>query len=88
MAAGGLLPILERAAATRIETIVTTTVDSAVGVRAACHVAAALGNDFAHGLATSDWLKEDFLPPPRISAGLLFLPDRAGLGIDIDIQPS
>ena len=88
MAVGGLLPILERAAATRIETIVTTTVDSAVGVRAACHVAAALGNDFAHGLATSDWLKEDFLPPPRISAGLLFLPDRAGLGIDIDIQPS
>lgn len=87
MAAGGLLPILALAAGNGRETVVTTSVDSAIGVRAACHVAAALGNDLAHGLATGDWLQTDFAPPLPISGGLLNLPAAAGLGLDFSRAP-
>lgn len=87
MAVGGLLPIIALAAATEHETVVTTSVDSAVGVRAACHVAAALDNGLAHGLATSDWLRTDFAPPLSIARGLLHLPATAGLGLDPDLAP-
>ncbi len=82
MAVGGLLPIIALAADNEHETVVTTSVDSAIGVRAACHVAAALDNGLAHGLATSDWLHTDFAPPLPIARGLLHLPASAGLGLD------
>lgn len=85
MALGGLRParaLAQRAHAAGLECIVTTTVDSAVGVRAAAHLAASLlGNNLAHGLATSSWLRHDLHPPPRIEAGILILDDLPGLGI-------
>lgn len=79
MARGGLRPALalaRQAHTAGIQTIVTTTVDSAVGVWAAVHLAAALGatgQHQSHGLATSDWLAQDIAVPPRIHAGMIAL---------------
>lgn len=85
MVLGGLRPawaLAQRAYAAGLECVVTTTVDSAVGVRAAAHLAASLpGNNLAHGLATSSWLRRDLHPPPRIEAGTLILDDLPGLGL-------
>ncbi|MCK4710429.1 MAG: o-succinylbenzoate synthase, partial [Gammaproteobacteria bacterium] len=73
MVVGGLrktLKLANRAKAAGMESVITTTVDSAVGVWAAVHVAAALGvtgRDISHGLATSQWLKKDVAQPPLIS---------------------
>jgi len=56
MVLGGLvsaLALARRAREVGVECVVTTTVDSAVGVTAALHLAAAVANDLAHGLATS-----------------------------------
>jgi len=79
MVQGGLragLSLARRAHHAGIETVVTTTVDSAIGVRAAVHLAAALGDDashLAHGLATGDWLVQDVAEPPRIVDGIIDL---------------
>ncbi|MDH5485686.1 MAG: o-succinylbenzoate synthase, partial [Gammaproteobacteria bacterium] len=57
--------------------VVTSTIDSAVGVWAATHLAAALGKKcepVAHGLATSHWLASDVAEPPAIREGLIHLP--------------
>lgn len=90
---GGLLRVLERvrqARARGLECVLTTTVDSAVGVQAAAHLAAALedGSALCHGLATSDWLQRDLLRDgtrlPLIRGGQIHLPARAGFGIDPD----
>ena len=80
---GGLLPTLalaRRATTAGLECVVTSSVDSACGVLGAAHLAAALGNELAHGLATSSWLAEDTGTPPRIVNGRLALPGIAGLG--------
>ena len=72
MVLGGLLPALalaRRAQRVGMECVVTTTVDSAVGVHAALHLAAAVANDLAHGLATSAWLASDVGHPPRVVGG-------------------
>lgn len=77
MVLGGLRPALtlaHRAREAGMECVVTTTVDSAVGVRAALHLAAAVANGLAHGLATSAWLAQDvgspLLPEPGDVPGL------------------
>lgn len=60
-----------------METLVTTSIDSAVGVWTAVYLAAALGQagaGLAHGLATSRWLAEDLARPPRIENGVVRLP--------------
>ena len=79
MVVGGLLPSLrmaQQAHEAEIDVIVTTTIDSAVGVWAATYLAAALGKkgeDLAHGLATSQWLLSDVAEPPRIQHGAITL---------------
>jgi len=79
MVLGGLLPSLklaQQAFDAGIDVIVTTTVDSAVGVWAATALAAALGRKgeaFAHGLATSQWLADDVAEPPLIKKGTITL---------------
>jgi len=79
MVVGGLLPSLrmaQQAHAAEIDVIVTTTIDSAVGVWAATHLAAALGkkgHGLAHGLATSQWLLSDIAEPPLIQHGAITL---------------
>lgn len=60
--------------------VATTTLDSAAGTLAAAHLAAALDNGLAHGLATSAWLLRDVGAAPAIHAGTLHLDDVAGLG--------
>lgn len=80
---GGLLPALalaRRASAAGLQCIVTSSIDSACGVLAAAHLAAAIDNGLAHGLATSCWLAEDTGAAPHISDGRLTLPERSGLG--------
>lgn len=83
MVLGGLVSALALARWAReadVECVVTTTVDSAVGVTAALHLAAAVANDLAHGLATSAWLEGDVGNPPQPTGGVLRLVDRPGLG--------
>lgn len=73
---GGLVPafrLAQRAIDAGKECVVTTVVDSAVGVRATAHLAAALGNGLAHGLATSAWLSKDVTQAPQITGGMLQL---------------
>ncbi|MBU0500504.1 MAG: o-succinylbenzoate synthase [Gammaproteobacteria bacterium] len=70
------LRIARQAQGAGMETLVTTSVDSAVGVWTAVHLAAALGRagtGMAHGLATSQWLAEDLARPPRIENGVVRL---------------
>lgn len=80
---GGVLPTLtlaKRAQTAGVEVVITSVVDSAVGVVAAAHLAAAIGGP-AHGLATSAWLASDVATPPVIIDGHLVLPDTPGLGL-------
>lgn len=80
---GGLLPaaaLARRATASGLACVVTSSVDSACGIWAAAHLAAALDNGLAHGLATAAWLAEDIGAPPAIESGWLTLPATAGLG--------
>lgn len=87
--AGGIAATLALAAQARaagVEVVLTSVVDSVVGVAAAAHLAAALGGqgDLAHGLATGEWLAADLAPPLPIVGGRLALPDAPGLGFDPD----
>ncbi|WP_135302923.1 mandelate racemase/muconate lactonizing enzyme family protein [Haloarcula amylovorans] len=66
-----------------IEPIVTTTIDAVVARLAAVHVAAAIPNVAACGLATGDRLARDLAPDPTtISEGRISVPQSAGLGVD------
>jgi o-succinylbenzoate synthase len=83
MVLGGLMSALalaHRAHETGVECVVTTTVDSAVGVAAALHLAAAVANDLAHGLATSAWLTRDVGGAPIVARGVMWLGGGLGLG--------
>lgn len=72
---------VRRIQAAGIEAVITSVVDSAIGVTAAAHLAAALAPGMAHGLGTSAWLAEDVAATPSIAQGHLHLPTNAGLGI-------
>lgn len=81
---GGMLRTLvlaRLAQAAGMEVVITSVVDSAVGVAAAAHLAAAIAPDTTHGLATGVWLAEDVAPALPIVVGRLILPDTPGLGI-------
>ena len=76
---GGLrrcMDLHEKAAATGVDSVVTTTLESAVGVWACVHLAAAVDTRqrFAHGLATSSWFTENIGQPPEIEEGKILLP--------------
>jgi o-succinylbenzoate synthase len=73
--------IARLAAAAGIEVVLTSVVDSAIGVTAAAHLAAALSPTLAHGLGTSAWLAADVAAPLSIIAGKLQLLDTPGLGL-------
>lgn len=70
-----------RARAAGVETVLTSVVDSAVGVTAVAHLAAALAPGIAHGLATLDWLAADVAVGPPLVAGALSLAAAPGLGL-------
>lgn len=84
---GGLAATLELAAKARragVEVVLTSVVDSAVGVTAAAHLAAALpaAPELAHGLGTSEWLLADVGPAPPVVDGRMRLSEAPGLGFE------
>ena len=87
---GGLLPsrdLARRAVQAGLEVLVTSTLESALGIQAAAQLAAAIDptdGPLAHGLATSDWFSANLAETPAISNGQLLLPDVPGLGIRLN----
>lgn len=75
--------LIGQAHAAGIEVVLTSVVDSAVGVTAAAHLAAALAPELAHGLATSAWLAADVAQPLPLVGGKLLLGDSPGLGLTL-----
>ncbi|MCX8018133.1 MAG: o-succinylbenzoate synthase, partial [Rhodocyclaceae bacterium] len=73
--------IAATAQAAGIEVVLTAVVDSAIGVAATAHLAAALAPQMAHGLGTSAWLAADLAPSPVVVGATLRLPASAGLGV-------
>lgn len=66
-----------------LDVIVTTTVDAVVARTAAVHVAAAIPEVRACGLATASMLADDLgRDPAPVSDGRIAVPDGPGLGID------
>ncbi len=89
LAAGGLRParrIIDLALQAGAQVVVTTTIDTGVGVAAALHLAATLPHGSpACGLATGGLLESDLLRAPLVVRdGLMRLPDAPGLGVDLD----
>ncbi len=78
--------IAEIAKRARISTIITTSIESGVGVAAALHVAAAVpGQLLPCGLATGSFLAEDMVVQPiEIGVGYMRVPKKPGLGIKLD----
>ncbi|MCG8428216.1 MAG: o-succinylbenzoate synthase [Chromatiales bacterium] len=68
------------ALAAGIKPVITTTLESAVGV-AHCAQVAALLPDGIHGLATSGWYREDLARALPLQQGCLSLPARTGVGV-------
>lgn len=93
MVIGGLRSarrIMELARAADTAVVVTTTLDTGVGAAAALHLAATLPpGSPACGLATSDLLTSDLLihplrAPLGVKDGQMELPERHGLGVELD----
>lgn len=86
---GGPLSTLNLALAARsagIECIVTSSLESACGLAAAAHLAAAVAPRSVHGLATAHWFAADTGIPPAIANGRLLLPDAPGIGFSCRIS--
>ena len=84
---GGMAATLRLAAMARaagVELVLTSVVDSAIGVAATAHLARALPCPAVHGLGTLDWLAADVAPPPLTAEGALILPGGPGLGLTPD----
>jgi L-alanine-DL-glutamate epimerase-like enolase superfamily enzyme len=74
------------AAASGLGVVVTTNIDTGIGIAIALHVAASLLDDgTAHGLATASLLQHDLLAVPlAVERGVIHLPASPGLGIELD----
>ena len=66
--------------------VVTSSLESGVGLAASAHLAATLpSNRFAHGLATGLLLENDLLSASLLpSHGVLTVPQGRGLGVEVD----
>lgn len=64
--------------------VVTSMIDSAIGVAHAVHVAAAAGDEVAHGVATSAMLAHDVAGPLPVEDGRVLVPTLPGLGVSPD----
>jgi o-succinylbenzoate synthase len=83
---GVAVALARRAHAAGIVPVVTTVIESAVGVVAALHVAAALPPPIRPcGLATSGLLRRDVAAVPPVADGMLPVPIGPGLGIDVEL---
>ncbi|HEU4793733.1 MAG TPA: mandelate racemase/muconate lactonizing enzyme family protein [Nitrolancea sp.] len=89
MAVGGLEPartIVELGTLAGLRVVVTTTIDTGIGISAALHLAATLSRPIpACGLATGPLLASDLLVEPLVVRdGEMRLPAGRGLGVAID----
>lgn len=66
-----------------LECVITSTLESNIGLKALAQLAAAIPGDLAHGLATGDWFTYNLTPDLPIKKGYLFLDNNPGLGINI-----
>ena len=86
------LSIAARAREARGSVVVTSFLDSAVGVAHALHVAAAVdaaaSQGRAHGLATSRFLADDVAEAVPVAAGAMAVPATGGLGLVPDADAS
>ncbi|MDO8473714.1 MAG: o-succinylbenzoate synthase, partial [Dehalococcoidia bacterium] len=83
---GGLrtsLRIVGEASGSGFPVVVTSSLESAVGIAANIHLSAALpAHTFAHGLATGLLFSDDLVSPPlAISNGIVSVPVSPGLGV-------
>lgn len=80
------LTAARRARAAGLGVVVTSALDSSLGIAAAAHVAAAIDGDLlACGLATAELLDGDLVRDRlEIDGAELVLPDAAGLGVALD----
>ncbi|MCH2172836.1 o-succinylbenzoate synthase [Myxococcota bacterium] len=78
------LRIARLAAQRGVECVVTSFIDSSLGIAAALHTAAALRPSRACGLATQAILADDLGPPLTPLSGRLNLPTGPGLGLAAD----
>ncbi len=80
------LSIADRAQQVGASVVVTSFIDSAVGLAHTLHVAAEVDacalHRRAHGLATSEFLASDVAEPPVVSAGVMALPAGTGIGLE------
>lgn len=86
MCAGGLdrcMSYGEQARDHGIKPVITTTIDTVVARTAAIHLAAALGDMPACGLATAGFLREDLCEDPAVPhGGKIPVPQKPGIGVD------
>lgn len=80
MVVGGARAALALAGRPAAESVVTSSVETAVGLWHAAHLAAALDNGLAHGLDTGSWLTCLLGPELPLQAGRLTLGEAAGIG--------
>ncbi|MCD2199434.1 o-succinylbenzoate synthase [Halobacterium sp. KA-4] len=89
MALGGVDRALNAARDARsagVEPVVTTTVDAVVARTAAVHLAAAIPDVPACGLATADRLAEDLAADPApVEDGRIRVPESPGHGVSVDL---
>lgn len=84
-ALGGLSRSVDLARAVQrhgMRTIVTTSLERAIGVAAAVHLACAIAPDEVHGLGTLDWLESDDATRCPVFAGGIRRPPGPGLGLE------
>ena len=88
---GGLLASIElalRARAAKLEVIITSSLESACGLTACAHLAAAVAPLSTHGLASADWFSNDTGQPPVIENGQMLIPKQPGIGFNNSIISS
>ena len=65
-----------------VKVVVSSALDTSIGIACAAHFAAALGlRHTPCGLATAQWLADDLAAPLKIADGQISLPSAPGLGI-------
>ena len=88
---GGLVQavkMIELAEAGSVGVVVTSSLETGVGIAASLHLAGVLPTDgLACGLATAGMLEHDMLRSSiRVADGRMQIPDRAGLGVELDMR--
>jgi len=87
---GGLrtsVEIARRARAAGIECIVASALESACGLTALAHLAAAIAPEACHGLATAGLFATDTGQPPELTGGRMRIPTGPGLGFPDIARP-